>query len=1694
MFMSLLAIGTIQAAKKVHTIGDSTMANYEEDKTITRGWGMYFGNFLTNGWESINYARGGRDARQGYNELWQTAKNNVAAGDYVIIQFAHNDEMFNGVDHDELDTYLKGKGETFTIDSRGTNPATTYKSFLKKIAEEVTAKGATPILVAPVCRFWFDNKNQIRRDGRHDLGGAYSTIGDSYTYDAKKGLTLSKSHSLPESDHTMDYAYQMKQLADAEGIAFIDLTTASKELFEEYGPTRCAAELQSIKIENNVEKVDGTHFREAGALLIARLCAQKMQEAGILAENINVPSDLSVTPETLDMGDSYIGMTLTKEMILSGFGLTPSDGTVTITADGDVELSLDKTSWKSELTVDYSNGTMMKTIFARMVLTSTGTVNATINATNGTKNVSIPVIAKGIELSTGAPVSLNWLMATNGDATKDGAIEVVAQQWKNMELVDYSKNAQRSQVTGGAWGAAEDDDPNRYISFGLKSTSDKTIKIDKISMKVGGAGSSDLNCHVYYTTDGFQTRKTLLEKNGMADGTMYDIDATTNISLEKNQILEVRIYPWATAAGTGKYLCLQDVIISGVEEGAALNDESATITYQFDEGKEGQTGTYGPKAQATTWFKSNYVETGSNLNYQLKSNVGSTSTTAFQPTAKSNSAGGDIDNIDFIFIPKKGLLFTPTKVTFKVCRYGTNGGNMVYSWVDGEGNVTKIGEKVGGKELFAQNTIQEFSFDVTGVNATSGTQKFRINLYSLDNTKQVGFRDIIIEGKLKGIPQNVTQYKLTTSVNNDGAGTITVTPAGIMFDEGDEVTVTANKNFGYKFIGWQDASGATISTDAETQVTMNDNKTMRAVFEAVPIYTVKTEVVTDNDDLTLGSITLSPNDHEDKYEAGSKITATANTSDILKFTKWEDNSTTAERQITVDKDMTITANFEVQDFIAVFDASKTESYAYSNTAGYPFAADIVWDTDRNAKASIVKVSDGSLAYTQNGGTPVVRNRKSVVIPQINGLYQNGYHTADIAWQYEFSTKGFSSANFKADMCAKNAATKQYKALISVDGGDFTELKAPWDVTDNIVNSVIIGLPASAIGKEKVVIRITGTGSELYNTSYAFDKTFNGLRYCDHSESGVGNVYILGEAEAIDDKTAPSIIATIPTNNATDVSAMGKITVTFDEKIEAGPANGVATLNGQPINADWSSKSVSFSYSNLDYNTEYTFKMPAGFVQDKSGNAYNEAVNIVFTTMNRPTVEKAVYDVIVSTTEELSAAIETANKRADKSKRFRIFIKKGVYKMPTGAMKHYKHTNSDKTITYWEGDLKDPITYVKAANISFIGEDRESTIITQDISNDADMLFDGQFGKAHKYEEIANSAVLQLESTATGTYFQDITIKSGINDNLGRNLAVHDMSSKTIYKNTLLYGYQDTWTSNNGQGLYYFEGGQVRGRTDYLCGKGDAYFNGVELLQIASGYAAVPSTPKSIGWVFKDCQISADGSGVDGTYTLGRPWGKGTPVAVFIDTKMNVIPKAEGWNEMSDGWPKRFAEYNSVDSKGKPIDLRARKTNFASTHTNNPTLTEEEATAYSDMTKMFGDWQPTLLTEQAPIPTDVKLNGEVLSWTGSDYALLYAICEDGEIIGFTTDTHFDLSTIAAKSRRAQSANKYTVRAANEMGGMSAASVPAVATGIKSVNLQNDVHSQEIYTIDGRRVSTIKKGVYIIRQQMADGSTRTQKVIR
>jgi len=304
MALLLMLCAIAGSAKKVHTLGDSTMAPYDENATQTRGWGMYFGNFLTNGWTSVNYARGGRDSRGGYNELWQNAKNNVQAGDYVLIQFAHNDGKYNGVDNLELQAYYTQKGDATNAaavksDGRGTTPSTTYKECLKQIIDAVKAKGATPVLVSAVCRCYFGSDNKITRPGRHDLGDKYDAIVNG---------ELKTGQKVAASDHSMDYSYQMQQLAAELNVAFIDMTTATKELYESYETyDKCYAAL----FDKGGEK-DNTHYNLTGALTAARLCAQLMKEKGILADDIVIPTELSITPATVDMGEGYLGKTVMK--------------------------------------------------------------------------------------------------------------------------------------------------------------------------------------------------------------------------------------------------------------------------------------------------------------------------------------------------------------------------------------------------------------------------------------------------------------------------------------------------------------------------------------------------------------------------------------------------------------------------------------------------------------------------------------------------------------------------------------------------------------------------------------------------------------------------------------------------------------------------------------------------------------------------------------------------------------------------------------------------------------------------------------------------------------------------------------------------------------------------------------------------------------------------------------------------------------------------------------------------------------------------------------------------------------------------------------------------------------------------------------------------------------------------------------
>ena len=198
------------SAQTVHTIGDSTMADYNESTTDQRGWGQMFQQFFDETITVNNRGKSGASSKSFYKEsaYWPSVKKQIAEGDYVIIQFAHNDEKTNGMDGDSV----RIKTGDLTVDYRGTTPQGTYKEYLRRYVNETRALGATPILVSSMCRKYFSG-NTIRRNGRHDLGDSFSILNDDGT--------ISTGNKIPESDRSMDYSYAMKQVAEEMNVPYI---------------------------------------------------------------------------------------------------------------------------------------------------------------------------------------------------------------------------------------------------------------------------------------------------------------------------------------------------------------------------------------------------------------------------------------------------------------------------------------------------------------------------------------------------------------------------------------------------------------------------------------------------------------------------------------------------------------------------------------------------------------------------------------------------------------------------------------------------------------------------------------------------------------------------------------------------------------------------------------------------------------------------------------------------------------------------------------------------------------------------------------------------------------------------------------------------------------------------------------------------------------------------------------------------------------------------------------------------------------------------------------------------------------------------------------------------------------------------------------------------------------------------------
>ena len=255
--LALLTL-VLNASAKIHTIGDSTMADYDQaepDQKGMYGWGQVFGDYFSKGMTVKNWGDRGESARSFYRKFWSKTKTEIKKGDYVLIQFGHNDQ------------------KSVTTD--------VYREYLSRFICETRELGATPILVTSICRKLFEG-TKISRLGRIDNG---------------------KAHGVDENNHTYDYPYHMKKVADSLKVECLDLTTACKEYMESWGPEGC---------KQFFPAGGSTHTNELGARVNAQLVAQLMYKTNILKKyiainKINLPQNkgkITIVADTKNESDS----------------------------------------------------------------------------------------------------------------------------------------------------------------------------------------------------------------------------------------------------------------------------------------------------------------------------------------------------------------------------------------------------------------------------------------------------------------------------------------------------------------------------------------------------------------------------------------------------------------------------------------------------------------------------------------------------------------------------------------------------------------------------------------------------------------------------------------------------------------------------------------------------------------------------------------------------------------------------------------------------------------------------------------------------------------------------------------------------------------------------------------------------------------------------------------------------------------------------------------------------------------------------------------------------------------------------------------------------------------------------------------------------------------------------------------------
>ena len=206
--------------------GDSTMSIKEKKAYPETGWGMAFVYF----WDSTvtvqNLAKNGRSTSSFRNEgLWRKVMDETKEGDYIFVQFGHNDEV--------------PTKKTYTTE-------TEFKNNLKQYVAETRTRKAIPVLLTPMARRSFDSLSG-KINGTHNV-----------------------------------YAQIIRDVAKEEKVVLFDMDKLTQQLYQHFGIENSKLLFLHLKPGEHPNHPDGkednTHFSELGARLVAQLVLQEIKK------------------------------------------------------------------------------------------------------------------------------------------------------------------------------------------------------------------------------------------------------------------------------------------------------------------------------------------------------------------------------------------------------------------------------------------------------------------------------------------------------------------------------------------------------------------------------------------------------------------------------------------------------------------------------------------------------------------------------------------------------------------------------------------------------------------------------------------------------------------------------------------------------------------------------------------------------------------------------------------------------------------------------------------------------------------------------------------------------------------------------------------------------------------------------------------------------------------------------------------------------------------------------------------------------------------------------------------------------------------------------------------------------------------------------------------------------------------------